>query len=159
LHTLDATEHLILTQANLARRNFAYLLFGADLIMKIAVLIARILLGLMFLVFGLNIYFNFIPSPPMSGDVGTLSGLMFKHGWFTFYGILYIVGAVLLLIGRFVPIGLVLLGPIIVNILLFHLTLAPAGIGPGLVVAALEIFLIYAYREHFKALFTPGWVR
>ena len=55
--------------------------------MKIAVLIARILLGLMFLVFGLNIYFNFIPSPPMSGDVGTLSGLMFKHGWFTFYGI------------------------------------------------------------------------
>jgi putative oxidoreductase len=127
--------------------------------MKIAVLIARILLGLIFLVFGLNIYFNFIPSPPMSGDVGTLSGLMFKHGWFTFYGILYIVGAVLLLIGRFVPIGLVLLGPIIVNILLFHLTLAPAGIGPGLVVAVLEIFLIYAYREHFKALFTAGWVR
>jgi len=127
--------------------------------MKIAVLIARILLGLIFVVFGLNIYFNFIPSPPMSGDVGTLTGLMFKHRWFTFYGILYIVGGLLLLIGRFVPIGLVLLGPIIVNVLLFHLTFNPSGIGPGVLVTVLEIFLIYAYREHFKALFTPGWIR
>jgi hypothetical protein len=113
----------------------------------------------MFLVFGLNIYFHFIPTQPMTGDVGELSGLMFKHGWFTFYGLLYVVGGLLLLIGRFVPIGLVLLGPIIVNILLFHVTLNPSGIGPGLVVAALEIFLIYAYREHFKALFTAGWIR
>jgi len=127
--------------------------------MKIAVVIARVLLGLIFVVFGLNIYFNFIPSPPMSGDVGTLMGLMFKHGWFTFYGILYLVGGLLLLIGRFVPIGLVLLGPIIVNVLLFHLTFNPSGIGPGLLVTVLEIFLIYAYREHFKALFTSGWIR
>jgi putative oxidoreductase len=127
--------------------------------MKIAVLIARILLGLMFLVFGLNIYFHFIPMQVPPGDVGTLMGLMFKYGWFTFYGILYVVGGLLLLIGRFVPIALVLLGPIIVNILLFHITFNPSGIGPGLVVAVLEIFLIYAYREHFKALFTPGWVR
>jgi putative oxidoreductase len=127
--------------------------------MKIAVVIARVLLGLIFVVFGLNIYFNFIPSPPMSGDVGTLMGLMFKHGWFTFYGLLYLVGGLLLLIGRFVPIGLVLLGPIIVNVLLFHLTFNPSGIGPGLLVTVLEIFLIYAYREHFKSLFTPGWIR
>jgi putative oxidoreductase len=127
--------------------------------MKIAVLIARVLLGLIFVVFGLNIYFNFIPSPPMSGDVDTLMGLMFKHGWFTFYGLLYLVGGLLLLIGRFVPIGLVLLGPIIVNVLLFHLTFNPSGIGPGLLVTVLEIFLIYAYREHFKALFTSGWIR
>jgi uncharacterized membrane protein YphA (DoxX/SURF4 family) len=127
--------------------------------MKIAVLIARILLGLIFVVFGLNIYFHFIPMETPPGDMGVLMELMFKHGWFTFYGILYVVGGLLLLIGRFVPIGLVLLGPIIVNILLFHLTFYPAGIGPGAVAAVLEIFLIYAYREHFKALFTPGWVR
>jgi putative oxidoreductase len=127
--------------------------------MKIAVLIARILLGLIFLVFGLNIYFHFIPMQPPPGDVGALMGLMFKHGWFLFYGVFYVVGALLLLVGRFVPIGLVLLGPIIVNILLFHVTFNPSGIGPGLVCAVLEIFLIYAYREHFKALFTAGWVR
>jgi putative oxidoreductase len=127
--------------------------------MKIAVLIARILLGLMFLVFGLNVYFHFIPMQPMPGDMGTLMMLMFNHGWFTFYGLFYVVGGLLILIGRFVPIGLVLLGPVIVNILLFHVTFNPSGIGMGLVAALLEVFLIYAYREHFKALFTPGWVR
>ena len=101
--------------------------------MKIAVLIARILLGLMFLVFGLNVYFHFIPMQPMPGDMGTLMMLMFSHGWFTFYGLFYVVGGLLILIGRFVPIGLVLLGPIIVNILLFHVTFNPSGIGLGLV--------------------------
>lgn len=127
--------------------------------MKISVLIARIVLGLAFFVFGLNFYFNFIPAQLPPGDAGTLMSVMFKHGWFAFYGLFYVVGGLLILIGRFVPIGLVLLGPILVNILLFHATLNPSGIGPGLVLTVLEVFLIYAYREHFKALFTPGWVR
>src|ERR1700751_3600268 len=98
--------------------------FQELVIMKIAVLIARVLLGLVFLVFGLNIYFHFIPQPPPPGDAGVMAGLMFQHGWFTFFGILYIIAAVLLLVGRFIPLGLVLLAPIIVNILLFHITLA-----------------------------------
>jgi putative oxidoreductase len=121
--------------------------------MKVAVLIARILLGLVFLVFGLNIFFHFIPQPPMPGDAGALAGLFFVHGWFYFFGVLYVVAALLLIAGRFVPVALVLLGPIIVNILLFHITLAPSGIGPGLVCAILEIFLIYAYRSAFRGLF------
>lgn len=127
--------------------------------MKIAVLIARILLGFIFVFFGLNIYFSFLPMQLPPGDAGTLMSVMFKHGWFTFYGLFYVVGGVLLLIGRFVPIGLVLLGPVIVNILLFHVTFNLSGIGPGVVTAILEIFLIYAYREHFKTLFTAGWLR
>ncbi len=101
--------------------------------MKIAVLIARILLGLVFLIFGLNIYLTFIPTPPPSGDVGAISGLMFAHHWFHFYGLLYLVAAVLLLVGRYVPVALVILGPILVNILLFHLTLAPCGDWTGVV--------------------------
>jgi putative oxidoreductase len=121
--------------------------------MKIAVLIARVLLGLVFVVFGFNIFLNFIPNQTMPGDAGALAGLMFQHRWFHFFGVLYIVGGLLLIIGRFIPIGLVLLGPIIVNILLFHITLAPSGIGPGLVCAVLEIFLIYAYRSAFRPLF------
>jgi putative oxidoreductase len=121
--------------------------------MKIAVLIARILLGLVFLVFGLNIYFHFIPAQEIPGDAGALAGLFFRHGWFLFIGILYVVGGLLLVVGRFVPVGLVLLGPIIVNILLFHATLNPSGIGPGLVCAVLEIFLIYAYRSAFRGIF------
>jgi putative oxidoreductase len=120
--------------------------------MKIAVVIARILLGLVFLVFGLNVYFHFIPQQPIPGDAGALAMLMFQHGWFTFYGILYIVAGILLLVGRYVPLGLLLLGPIIVNILLFHITLAASGIGPGLVCAALEIFLIYAYWPAFAGI-------
>jgi putative oxidoreductase len=123
--------------------------------MKITVLIARVLLGIVFLVFGLNIYFHFLPMQMMPGDAGALAGLMFQHGWFTFFGILYIVAGVLLLVGRYVPLALVLLGPIIVNILLFHLTLAPSGIVPGLVCAVLEIFLIYAYRGAFAHFFSP----
>ena len=127
--------------------------------MKIAVIIARILLGLVFLVFGLNMFFHFIPQQPMPGDAGTMAGLMFVHGWFTFYGILYVIAGLLLLVGRYVPVALVLLGPIIVNILLFHLTLAPHGIGPGLVCALLELFLIYAYWPAFTRIFHPDVTR
>ena len=121
--------------------------------MKVAVTIARILLGLVFLIFGFNVFFSFIPTQPMSGDVGTLTTLMFTHRWFHFYGTLYIIAGLLLLVGRYVPVGLVLLGPIIVNILLFHLTLAPSGIMPGLVCAVLEIFLIYTYWPAFRGIF------
>jgi len=124
--------------------------------MKIAVVIARVLLGLVFLVFGLNMFFHFMPMQPMPGDAGKLAILMFTHGWFLFYGVLYVVAGLLLLVGRYVPVALVLLGPIIVNILLFHLTLNPAGIGPGLVCALLEMFLIYAYWPAFAGVFTPS---
>lgn len=121
--------------------------------MKIAVLIARILLGLVFFIFGLNALHPFMPAPPPPGDAGVFAGVLFTHGWFYFIGVLYVIAGVLLLIGRFVPIALVILGPIIVNILLFHITLAPSGIAPGLVCAILEIFLIYAYRGAFESIF------
>jgi len=128
--------------------------------MKIAVLIARILLGLVFLVFGLNNFFHFIPMQPMPGDAGAFATIMYTHGWLTFHGILYTVAGILLLIGRYVPVALVILGPILVNVLLFHLTLTGgAGIGPGLVCALLEIFLIWAYWPAFEGIFTPGGLR
>jgi putative oxidoreductase len=123
--------------------------------MKIAVLIARILLGLVFFVFGINNLHPFMPMQTPPGDAGTLSTIMFMHGWITFHGILYLIAGVLLLVGRYVPVALVILGPILVNILLFHLTLLPVGITPGLVCAALEIFLIYAYWPAFRGIFTP----
>jgi putative oxidoreductase len=113
--------------------------------MKIAVVIARILLGLVFLVFGLNNFFHFIPMQPIPGDAGVLSTVMFTHGWFLFHGLLYVIAAVLLFVGRYVPVALVILGPFLVNILVFHITLAPGGIVPGLVCSLLELFLIYAY--------------
>src|ERR1700729_126412 len=122
--------------------------------MKIAVVIARILLGLVFFVFGINNLHPFMPMQTPPGDAGTLSTIMFMHGWITFHGLLYVIAGVLLLAGRYVPVALVILGPILVNIVLFHITLMPAGITPGLVCAALEIFLIWAYWPAFRAIFT-----
>jgi putative oxidoreductase len=123
--------------------------------MKIAVLIARLLLGLVFFVFGLNDFFHFMPNPPIPGDAGVLANIMFAHGWFTFHGILYTIAGILLLIGRYVPIGLVILGPILVNVLLFHATLTGGvGIGPGVVCTLLELFLIWAYWPAFERIFS-----
>ncbi len=122
--------------------------------MKIAVVIARILLGLPFLIFGLNDFFHFIPMQPIPGDARTLVTIMYTHGWLTFHGLLYVIAGALLIVGRYVPVALVLLGPIIVNILVFHFTLAPSGILPGVVCAALEVFLIYAYWPAFRSIFT-----
>ena len=121
--------------------------------MKIAVVIARILLGLVFLVFGSNNFFHFMPNQPIPGDAGVLADVLFRHGWFTFHGVLEVVAGVLLLVGRYVPVALVLLGPILVNILMFHLTLVQ-GILPGLICTVLELFLIYAYWPAFEGIFT-----
>ena len=117
--------------------------------MKIAVLIARILLGFMFAVFGLNGFFHFIPMQLPPGDPGTLFTIMFKYGWFTFISSLYVIAGVLLLIGRDIGVALTILGPIIVVILLYHITMDPKGLPMALFVALLEVFLIYAHWHHF----------
>lgn len=119
--------------------------------MKIAVLIARTLLGLVFTAFGLNTFLHFLPMPPPPGDAGMFAGLLFKYGWFAFIAVLYIVAGVLLLLGRYIGVALTILGPIIVVILLFHITMNLQGIGLALFVAVLEVFLIYAYWHHFDA--------
>src|SRR5258708_39782830 len=99
--------------------------------MKIAVIIARILLGLPFLIFGFNNFFHFMPTPPIPGDAGVLATIMATHGWLMFHGLLYVFADALLVIGRDVPVRLVIVGTILVNVLVFHLTLAP-GHGPHL---------------------------
>ncbi len=121
--------------------------------MKIAVLVARILLGLVFLVFGLNMILQFLPSPPLQGDVASMMTLMFTHKWVHFYGFVETAAGLMLLFGRFVPLALTLLAGILVNILLFHITMQPSGIGPGLFCGLLEAFLVYAYRGSFAGIF------
>ena len=122
--------------------------------MKIAALICRILLGLVFLVFGLNKIVPFMHPTMPPGDAGAWSLLMVNHHWLTVVGILEAIGGLLLLSGRFVPLGLTILAPICVNILLFALLFAPAAAGSGIVVSLLELFLLYAYRGYFAPLFT-----
>ena len=121
--------------------------------MKKVILVARILMGLIFVFFGANLILHFLHAPMPTGDAGQLSEIMAKSGWMTFVGLVQLVGGILLLVGRYVPLGLALLAPVIVNILLFHLLLLNGtGIAPGLVVTVLEVFLIWAYRGYFRTL-------
>jgi putative oxidoreductase len=124
--------------------------------MKVATIIARLLLGLAFTVFGLNFFLNFIPAPPPAPG---LAGDFFKV--FIASGLAHVIGAVqvlsglLLLIGRFVPLALTMLAAMIFNILVFHILMAPAGIGPGIVVTLLWLFLVWQYRDRFAGILSP----
>jgi uncharacterized membrane protein YphA (DoxX/SURF4 family) len=115
------------------------------------VLVARILLGLIFFVFGLNFFLHFIPTPPMTGPGGAFAGAMFATGYlFVLVKITEVVCGALLLAGRFVPLALALLAPVVVNIVCFHAFLAPSGIALPLVVLVLELFLAWSYRDVYR---------
>ena len=121
--------------------------------MKIAALIARYLLGLMFLVFGLNGFLHFLPQPPATGlALQYFTVLSVSHIMAAVF-LIQLIGGALLLANRFVPMALVLLGPVIVNILLYHLLIAPAGIPPGLVAGALWLVVFYSVRSAFTSVF------
>jgi uncharacterized membrane protein YphA (DoxX/SURF4 family) len=119
--------------------------------MKIVALIARILLGAIFLVFGLNGFFHFIPAPPLPGLAGEFTHALLASGYVYLVSGVQVIAGFLLLANQFVPLALVLLGPVIVNIIVFHLSMQPSGLPPGLVVMVL--WLILAYR--CRALFLP----
>lgn len=121
--------------------------------MKIAVLIARILLGLMFLVFGLNMFFHFIPMKMPSGLAGQYTSVMMQSHYMLFVGAVQAVGGLLLLVNRYVPYALTLLGPVIVNILLYHALMDPAGAPIAIIVAILWGILFFHYRQYFASLF------
>jgi len=117
-----------------------------------AAIVARVILGLVFLVFGLNGFLHFIPQSPMPGRAGELVGGLFSAGYvFPLLFVIYIASGVALLSGRFVPLALVVLAPIIVNIVAIHLFLAPSGIPLAVLVLGLEIFLAWTYRAAFRS--------
>ena len=122
--------------------------------MRIVALIARLLLGLIFFVFGLNGFLQFMNMGPMpAGLAGQFIGALFQSHYLWVVAALQVIGGLLLLINRFVPLGLVLLGPVIVNILLYHLLLNPAGIVLALVVTVLWFIVFYAHRQYFSGIF------
>jgi len=122
--------------------------------MKIISLIARLLLGLVFVVFGLNGFLNFLRLGPMpSGLAGQFIGALFLSHYYWVIAALQILGGALLLVNRFVPLALVLLGPVIVNILLYHMFLNPAGIGMAIVVTILWFIVFCSNRQYFSGIF------
>ena len=122
--------------------------------MKIVILIARLLLGLIFVVLGLNGFLNFLSMGPMpTGLAGQFIGALILSHYFWVVAAVQVIGGVLLLVNRFVPLGLMLLGPVIVNILLYHVFLNPAGIGLAIVVAILWLIVFYGHRQYFSGIF------
>jgi uncharacterized membrane protein YphA (DoxX/SURF4 family) len=130
--------------------------FGRSAKMRIVALIARILLGLMFFVFGLNGFLQFLPMGPMpTGLAGQFIGALFQSHYLWVVAGLQVVGGALLLINRYVALGLVLLGPVIVNILLYHLLLFPTGFLMAIVVTVLWFIVFYTHRQNFSGIL-PG---
>lgn len=114
--------------------------------------IARLLMGLGFTVFGLNGFLHFIPQPKggMPAAAADFAGAMAKTGYmFQLVAGTQVVAGVLLLVGVFVPLALVLIMPVLVNILAFHIFLQPAGIVPGAILMVLELYLALVYRKAY----------
>ena len=121
--------------------------------MKIATIIARSLLGLIFVVFGSNMFLHFIPMPPPpEGPAREFITALFVSHFLYVVGALQVVGGLLLFTGRWTPLGLTLVGPVIVNILLFHALMAPAGLPLAIVVSVLALLLLWNYRRNFAGI-------
>jgi uncharacterized membrane protein YphA (DoxX/SURF4 family) len=121
--------------------------------MKILTLIARVLLGLVFLIFGLNKFHTFIPAPMPTGLAGQFVGALFVSHYLLVVASIEVVSAVLLLADRYVPLALTLLGPVIINIFLFHSFLEPSGLPMALVIVVLWFIVYASVHQAFAGIF------
>src|SRR5687767_14287992 len=119
--------------------------------MKIAMIVVRTLLGLLFLFASATYFLNLITPPPMEGPIKTFNeGLAASGYFFTLLKVTELISAILLLTGRFVPLALVILSPIIINIFFVHLVLDRSGLPIAVFAVLANIFLAYCYRDAFK---------
>lgn len=122
-------------------------------VMKIGLTIVRSLLGLMFVVFGLNGFLHFIPQPPPpTGFAGQFLGALVGSHYMVPVFAIQVFAGVLFLVNRYVVLALTIIAPVIVNILLFHITMNPGGIAPGLVATVLWFIIAFHFRDAFKGL-------
>lgn len=120
--------------------------------------IARIILGLIFFVFGLNFFFHFIPEngPMPTGNAGAFVGGLFQSGYFfPLLKTVEVLAGIFLLLGLFVPLVLVVLMPITLNIFLFHSVLVPSGLVIALFILLIHLYLAWVYRSYYRQLFIP----
>jgi len=113
----------------------------------------RIILGLILIIFGANKFGHFMPSPELTGDAANFMGALGGAGYFTILGVLEILIGLLLVINKWVPFALILLAPLAVNFLIFHLKYNMEGIGPAAIVSLLTVVLLYANKDNYKSLF------
>jgi putative oxidoreductase len=124
--------------------------------MRYLVTAARLLLGLIFFVFGLNFFFHFIPQQMPPGPAANFAGALFAAGYFfPMLKTIETLSGLALLANRFVPLAVTVLAPIAIHIFAFHVVLAPVGIPLAAVIVALDVFLAYSYRDVFLPLLNP----
>ena len=122
--------------------------------MKIVTIVARVLLGLMFFVFGLNPFLKFLPMPPLEGVWGQFLGALIVSHFVWLVGATQVISGALFLIGRYVPLAIALSGPVLLNILAYHMTMQHSGAQPAVVALVCWVILFRRYRESFA----PLWV-
>lgn len=120
--------------------------------MKIVVIIARILLGLMFFVFGLNPFLKFLPMPPLEGVWGQFLGALVVSHFVWFVGAVQVISGVLFLVGRYVPLAIALSGPVVASIIVYHLTMQRSGAQPAILATICWLILFWWYRASFAPL-------
>jgi putative oxidoreductase len=120
--------------------------------MKLASTVARYLLGFLFTVFGLNGFLHFIPAGPMPGLAGQFVMALAQSHYMSVVFALQLISGLLLLANRYVPLALTVLAPVVVNIVLFHVFLAPAGMPMAIVTVLLWIAAAYPLRPAFASL-------
>lgn len=125
--------------------------------MKAAVIVARTLVGLVFAVFGVNYFLHFIPLPPpdAGSPAAAFFGVLAPSGYLTAVKVFEIAGGVLLLTGRFAPLGVTLVTPVAVNILFYEVFLLHKP-GLGYLLVPLCLFLVWGYRSHFRPVFAAN---
>ena len=121
--------------------------------MKIASLISRLLLGVIFVVFGLNGFLHFIKAPMPEGIAGQFAGALFGTKYYVVIFGVQLISGILFLANRFVPLALVLIGPVIVNILCFHGLLGAPGLPLAIVVALLWFIVAIRNKQHLAGIF------
>ncbi|HEY6130022.1 MAG TPA: hypothetical protein VIW23_17755 [Candidatus Acidoferrum sp.] len=122
--------------------------------MKIAVTIARILLGAIFVLFGSNGFLHFIPIGPMpTGLAGQFLAVFVQSHWVLVVSAVQLVGGVLLLVNRYVPLALTILGPVVVNIICYHTLITSAGWLLAAVATLLWFVVFYWNRQYFSGIF------
>ncbi len=121
--------------------------------MKFGIVGARVILGLIFVVFGLNGFFHFIPNPESNAQMTAFMTALGETGYFmTVVKLVEVISGLMILTGRFLPLGLVLLAPVSVNILLVHVFLDQGNLAMAIVIIALQLFLAWAYRDSYSEL-------
>jgi putative oxidoreductase len=121
--------------------------------MKVVSTISRFLLGIVFIFFGLNGFLNFIPMPPIPGVAGQFIGALFLSHYLVAIMFVQLVGGILLIANRYVPLALTFLGAVIVNILFFHVFMDPGGLPKAAFVIILWLLVAYSVRSAFAGLF------